>query len=52
MHKEVRATTNFIQEFEFKVRVEARLGRKVEETALGIRPSRSSRKKNESLKCA
>jgi hypothetical protein len=52
MHREVRATTNFSQEFEFKARVEGRLGRKVEETALGIRPSSSSRKKNGTLKCA
>jgi hypothetical protein len=45
MHREVRATTNFSQENEFKCEQREDLMRKVNETAMGIRPSSSSEKK-------
>jgi hypothetical protein len=45
MHREVRATTNFSQENEFKCEQREDLMRKVNETAMGIRPSNNSKNK-------
>jgi hypothetical protein len=45
MHREVRATTNFSRENEFKCEQREDLMRNVNETTMGIRPSNNSKNK-------